>query len=76
MKGKLKLLVLPLLIISLVLGFGLNKVRAEETTETLSNAKVKVYFFRGEGCSHCAEAEAWFNSIQEKEGKYCSVRTL
>ena len=73
MKGKLKLLVLPLLLISLVLGFGLNRVRAEETTETLSNAKVKVYFFRGEGCSHCAEAEAWFKSIQDTEGKYFEV---
>lgn len=27
-----------------------------------------VYFFRGEGCSHCAEAEAWFESIQEEYG--------
>lgn len=73
MKGKLKLLVLPLLLISLVLGFGLTKVSAEGTTETLSNAKVKVYFFRGEGCSHCAEAEEWFKSIQEKEGKYFEI---
>lgn len=30
--------------------------------------EVNVYFFRGEGCSHCAEAEAWFESIEEEYG--------
>ena len=30
--------------------------------------EVKVYFFRGEGCSHCAEAEAWFKSIEKEYG--------
>ena len=71
---KLKLLVLPILMLAMVFGFGLTTVRAEETTtETLSNAKVKVYFFRGEGCSHCAEAEAWFKSIEAKEGQYYEI---
>ena len=69
---KLKLLVLPLLIVAMVFGF-VPQVRAEETTETLSNAKVKIYFFRGEGCSHCAEAEEWFKSIEAKEGQYFEV---
>ena len=74
MKGKLKLLVLPLLLIAMVFGFGLTKVSADDVaTETLSNAKVKVYFFRGEGCSHCAEAEQWFSSIQETEGQYFEI---
>ena len=30
--------------------------------------EVKVYFFRGEGCSHCAEAEEWFKSIEKEYG--------
>ena len=30
--------------------------------------EVKVYFFHGDGCSHCAEAEAWFESIEEEYG--------
>ena len=37
-------------------------VAEEESNE------VNVYFFRGEGCSHCAEAEAWFESIEEEYG--------
>ena len=32
------------------------------------DGKVLVYFFRGEGCPHCEEAENWFNSIQEEYG--------
>ena len=35
---------------------------------TADEKEVKVYFFRGEGCSHCAEAEAWFKSIEKKYG--------
>jgi len=73
MKGKLKLLILPLLILVTVLGFGLTKVNAEEATETLNNAKVKIYFFRGEGCPHCAEAEEWFEKNKDGEGKYFEV---
>ena len=38
-------------------------VKAEEESN-----EVNVYFFRGEGCSHCAEAEAWFESIEEEYG--------
>ena len=32
------------------------------------DGKVLVYFFRGEGCPHCEEAENWFKSIQEEYG--------
>ena len=35
--------------------------------------EVKLYFFRGEGCSHCAEAEAWFESIEEEYGDYFEI---
>lgn len=30
--------------------------------------EVKVYFFHGDGCSHCAEAEAWFKEIEDEYG--------
>lgn len=48
------------------------------TEETSSNdnsdsKKVNVYFFRGEGCSHCAEAEEWFDSIKEKYSEYYNL---
>ena len=81
MKKKLRYVVLPLLIIAAVFSFGLTKVQAEEettttTAETLTNEKVKVYVFRGEGCSHCAETLAWFESIQAEEGKYYDLVTF
>ena len=38
------------------------------------DGKVIIYFFRGEGCSHCAEAEAWFESIEEEYGDYFTIK--
>lgn len=49
---------------------------SEETTSSDSEAdskEVNVYFFRGQGCSHCAEAEEWFKSIEEEYGSYFKV---
>ncbi len=45
---------------------------SEETTGDDSK-EVNVYFFRGQGCSHCAEAEEWFKSIEEEYGSYFKV---
>ena len=39
-------------------------------TTVAKSKKVNVYFFRGEGCSHCAEAEEFFKSIEAEYGKY------
>ena len=65
---KLKYLVI-LLIAALIIPFT---VKAEEVTNEESK-EVKVYFFRGEGCSHCAEAEAWFQSIEAEYGAYFQI---
>lgn len=49
---------------------------SEETTSSDSEAdskEVNVYFFRGQGCSHCAEAEEWFKSIEEEYGSYFKI---
>ena len=35
--------------------------------------KVNVYFFRGEGCPHCEEAEEFFDSIKDEYGKYFTI---
>lgn len=32
------------------------------------NEPVNVYFFHGDGCPHCAEAEEFFDSIEDKYG--------
>lgn len=73
---KLKYLLLILLAV-LVLPFSVLADEEEATEsvdegtevveETITN-EVVVYFFRGEGCSHCAEAEEWFESIEEELG--------
>ena len=39
--------------LALILPFSVN-----------AKEKVKVYLFRGEGCPHCQEAEAFFDSIK------------
>ena len=66
-----KLKYLLVLIVALLLPIAVF-AEGEETTSTESN-EVKVYFFRGEGCSHCAEAEAWFESIEAEYGSYFQI---
>ena len=47
----------------------------EETTEATDDAskEVTVYFFRGEGCPHCQDAEDWFSSIEEEHGSKFNI---
>lgn len=47
--------------------------KAEEVTTTSMNTPVNVYFFHGDGCPHCAEAEEWFESIKGEYGSYFNV---
>jgi glutaredoxin len=73
---KLKYFVILLLAI-LVIPFGVFAEDSEdESTDTSSeeSKEVIVYFFRGEGCSHCAEAEEWFESIEEEYGSYFEIK--
>lgn len=35
--------------------------------------KINIYFFRGEGCPHCEEAEEFFDSIKDEYGKYYNL---
>ena len=35
--------------------------------------EVNVYFFRGQGCPHCEEAEEFFDSIKDEYGKYFTI---
>lgn len=63
---KLKVLLLMLAIL-LVVPFGV--FAHEETGEATEESKeVKVYFFHGDGCGFCANAEAWFEEIDEEYG--------
>lgn len=51
-------------------GEGEPVVTSEEGADAVDEAdpRAKVYFFYGNGCPHCAEAEEWFASIQEAYG--------
>ena len=46
---------------------------AKEEEKTEEKTKVNVYIFRGEGCSHCAEALEWFDSIEDEYGEYYNL---
>ena len=79
---KLKILAI-LLVAFLMIPFGVlaegedeaTKEGARETTEETADSKeVPIYFFRGEGCSHCAEAEEWFKSIEGEYGSYFVIK--
>ena len=80
--GKLLLVVLAVLFLVPFTVFA-DEEAADQTQETSEEAqteekaeektKVNVYIFRGEGCSHCAEALEWFDSIQEEYGEYYNL---
>ena len=54
-------------------GVGVMDVLVDGNS-IMKDKKVNLYFFRGEGCSHCAEAEAWFEDTLEKEyGDYFKI---
>ena len=50
-----------------------NTTEEASSTDNSDSNKVNVYFFRGEGCSHCAEAEEWFDSIKEDYSEYYNL---
>ena len=65
--------ILLLLVAVLMLPLAVYAEGEEETVVSEQSDEVNVYFFRGEGCSHCAEAEAWFESIEEEYGSLFEV---
>ena len=62
-----------LVIALLVLPLAVFAEGEEEKTTESESKEVKIYFFRGQGCSHCAEAEEWFKSNEEEYGKYFKI---
>lgn len=82
--SKLKNILFVILSVLLVLPFNVmasqENVGQEANSGTeapvegeVTNKKVKVYFFRGDGCPHCEEAEAFFDVIKEQMGEYYEI---
>ena len=69
----LLVLLLAFMIPFAVFAEGEEATSAEKTDGGETSKEVNLYFFRGEGCSHCAEAEAWFESIEEEYGEYFKI---
>ena len=57
----------------LVLPFSVFAAEETETATDTDNKEVKLYFFRGEGCSHCAEFEEWLSEIEPEYGNLFEV---
>ncbi len=59
----------------LVIPLGVFAEEQEENKEESNESKaVPIYFFKGDGCSHCAEAEEWFESIKEEYGNFFELK--
>ena len=52
---------------------GDAEVTSGEAEVKEEDTRVKIYFFRGEGCPHCEEAETFFQSIQESYGDLYTI---
>ena len=52
------------LLCALILPFSASAEVVADASIPKGSKKVPVYMFRGEGCGHCAKAEAWFKSIK------------
>lgn len=81
--NKLKYLVIVLVTLLIipfsVFAEGDEEANTENNTENTAESteekkEVPLYFFRGDGCSHCAEAEEWFKSIEEEYGSYFEIK--
>ena len=69
-----KFKILFLLMISLLfIPFGVFAEDNSSDSASTDDKKVNIYFFRGEGCSHCAEAEEFFESIKDEYGQYYNM---
>lgn len=41
--------------------------------EVVESKEVNLYFFHGNGCPHCEEANTWFEEIEEEYGEYFNL---
>lgn len=72
MKNIKLLLVIMIGILLIPFGVFADDGAKDESGEVASD-KVNVYFFRGDGCSYCASAEEFFESIKDEYEQYFNL---
>lgn len=76
MKNQLKFLLLLLVLIPFNI-FAISKdykdVVYNITKEKVDKGKINLYFFRMDGCPHCAEEEKWLENIKDKYTDYLNI---
>ena len=84
---KINLLLLMMAVLVLPFSVLADKVASDDNAENSQNQEmvieesedgkskeVNVYFFRGDGCPHCAEAEDFFDSIEDEYGDLFEIK--
>ena len=56
-----------------LLGIFISILILPFTVLAEENQKVNVYFFYGDGCSYCAQAEEFFDSIEDEYGDHYNL---
>lgn len=76
MKKILRYILLLIVLIPLNI-FAISKeytdVAYKITNSKIEKGKINLYFFRMDGCPHCAEEEIWLKDIKEKYNDYLNV---
>lgn len=74
MKKKLFLIILIFVLIFpfniFAVGKDYQKIVSEITDTKLEDGKINFYLFRGQGCPHCRDEEAWLKNIKEDYKDY------
>ena len=74
MKKKLFVILLILVLVFpfniFAVGKDYQKVVSEITGTKIEKGKINFYLFRGQGCPHCRDEEAWLKNIKEDYKDY------
>ena len=74
---KLRWLLVLLLVLIPINTFALSDNYVDKVHDIVDKKvekdKINIYFFRGEGCPHCADEEKWFKSIEKKYKDYINI---
>lgn len=64
--------ILVVLTLFLIIPFGVFATEVEPR-DVSESKEVNLYFFHGDGCPHCEDADAWFEEIEDEYGEYFNL---